>query len=660
MIALLVGVIALAPRVAGLQDFFTIDEAYHWIGRVERFAAAVERQDWAATWQTGHPGVTQMWLGTLGLWLEQFAASRGWPSGSTAVEHLAWLRLPSALLQAAAVPLIYLLLRRLVSQTSALIAALLLATSPYLIAYGRLLHLDAPLTAFVSISLLCILRACRARRPLPWMVAAGVAAGLALLTKAPALILLPCAGLLLVARLPARGLVRRFRDSLGWYLLWLATVLLVIFLLWPALWVEPRHALQNYVEEIVANGGRPNGDGQFFLGRAVADPGLLFYPVANLFHLTPIATLGLLALPVAFWRPRHSAAAASAVERRTLLALAAFVVTWTLVMTFGAKKFDRYVLPTWPALLILAAGGLNALLRLLRLELPRGARRRWAHLLARAVVMALLLVELVQPLVSYHPYYLSYYNPLLGGGPAAARSLLIGWGEGLDQVGAYLRSRPDIRSGPVLSALPAALQPFVPVPVKGVAELGQSPANYAVVYLESVQRGDLPAIYARIRETLPLRHVVIHGIRYASIYQLPKPFARSTPAQFGDALRLRGITVERAPGLLTITPSWDVRGRPTGAYVLFLHLLDRQGRRVGQIDVAPGGVDLPPTSAWQPGQQIAVPLPVPADLAAGDYQLIMGLYDPVTGARLPLVAGTPADPSHAGPDALLLDTVAMP
>jgi hypothetical protein len=31
IIALMLGVLALAPRVVGLADFLTTDEAYHWI-----------------------------------------------------------------------------------------------------------------------------------------------------------------------------------------------------------------------------------------------------------------------------------------------------------------------------------------------------------------------------------------------------------------------------------------------------------------------------------------------------------------------------------------------------------------------------------------------------------------------------------------------------
>ena len=47
------------------------------------------------------------------------------------------------------------------------------------------------------------------------------------------------------------------------------------------------------------------------------------------------------------------------------------------------------------------------------------------------------------PLAVVAPYALAYYNPLVGGGPAASRVLLVGWGEGLDQVAAYLNAQPS-------------------------------------------------------------------------------------------------------------------------------------------------------------------------------------------------------------------------
>jgi hypothetical protein len=335
-----------------------------------------------------------------------------------------------------------------------------------------------------------------------------------------------------------------------------------------------------------------------------------------------------------------------------LFALVAFIGFWTLVMTLGPKKFDRYTLPTWPALLAISATGLNAAVAWLR-----------THFKSIPAALPALLVLLLQgaTLAWYHPYYLSYYNPLFGGGPAAQRNFLIGWGEGMDQVGAWLSQRPDIGEGQILSALPPTLQPFVPIPVQSVRMLNQVPANYAVAYLESIQRADQPDIYARIAATVPLHTVTIHGIDYARIYQLAKPFATPVGATFGTGLHLRGYSLVREANQLIVTPSWDVRAPIDRDLFVFIYLYDANGSRVAQIDVPPGGASAPPTSAWIPGTQIAVPLPIelPAELPAGRYRLALGLYNPTDFVRLPLSNGPAFDPVIAGADAVSLGELAI-
>jgi|YNPNPStandDraft_1061719.scaffolds.fasta_scaffold02504_3 4-amino-4-deoxy-L-arabinose transferase-like glycosyltransferase len=666
-LSLLIGLVTLLPRVTGLYDFFTSDEAHHWIRRSERFAEAIGAGRWADTILTGHPGVTLLWLGRLGLHLERLAASQGWAAPPDALGHLVWLRVGPVLANVLLLSVAFLLLRRLVRPGLALVAALLWATSPFMVAHGRLLHLDALLTGLCLLAALATVQAARAARPLPWLLLTGLFCGLALLTKGPALIALAFVGLALfvlgAARSEAPGsrrgwLVRGGVWSAPRYLLILAVAAAVTFALWPALWVAPGQAIGRYFDEIVGNGGRPNGDGQFFLGSANPDPGPLFYPAAALFRLTPLELAGLMGavarLTLIIRRRRLGHAPTVIRERITLLALAAFALLWSLAMTAGPKKFDRYILPAWPALLTLSAAGLLAMWNWLRARIPRG------RCVGPAAGIASLLALQGALLAWYHPYYLSYYNPLLGGGPVAQRTFLIGWGEGMDQVGAWLRARYDIGEGQILSALPATLQPFVPVPVQDVRALEHVPANYAVVYLESLQRRNVPEIYARITgASLPIHVVTIHGIEYAWIYQVPKPYQTAVDAEFGGAVRLRGYTATLEGRRLTLTPSWDVHA-PLGAdLTVFVHIYDATGARVAGIDVPPGGASAPPTSTWLPGQQVAVPLPIdlPANLPAGVYRLTAGLYDPTTFARLPLTAGPPADTTMAGPDAALLGEV---
>jgi hypothetical protein len=506
-------------------------------------------------------------------------------------------------------------------------------------------------------------------RVVAWLLVAALFAGLALLTKGPALILLPSVGLLLFWLLPAASLWQRLSRSLVSYALWLSGALLVVVVLWFALWIEPQQTIMRYLAKIYGEGGYPYVKAQFFFGQTVSDPGVFFYPVVLVFRLSPIVLGGLALAPLALRsksggqtdkksttetqrcqecdKGTYTVSLKRTNSQWVLPALAAFVLFWLLVMTLGAKKFDRYILPVLPPMLVLAAAGWDALLLRVR---------------ERVVSIALIAgvgIMVLAPVVRYFPHYLSYYNPAAGGGAAAHRVLLTGWGEGYDRVGAYLRSRPDADYAPVLATDTRLLEPFVDVPVLPITEVGEYVANYAVIDIPSYQRNLYPTSFATIQQQPALHYVMLHGIPYAAIYQLPRPYEQVIGAQFGDWLRLHGVTITQQPGVVTVTPSWGVIAPPpTAPYRVFVHMVDATGQKVSQADVAPGGTDLPPTSAWQVGQQVAVPLPLPlpTDIAEGEYTLIMGLYAE-DGSRLELQRGNLAPPALAGPNALLLGPV---
>jgi 4-amino-4-deoxy-L-arabinose transferase-like glycosyltransferase len=666
------------PRAADLSDFYTTDEAYFWQGRVARFSAALSMGDWAATNQTGHPGVTTMWLGALGQRLAGLPGVQS-PAPGAGAGHLAALRLPLAIANALAVAAGYLLLRRLVRPGVALLAALLWAASPFLIAHGRLLHLDGLLASLTTLSLLCLLVAAGPPRPgaaaprrTVALLASGVLGGLALLTKAPALLLLPSAGAILLAgklwgrpwrasAIPA-ALVR----AAGGLALWLLAAAVAFAALWPALWVGPAAALGAVFQEIFDNGAQPHSTGNFFMGLPVADPGWPFYPavmawrgeIPTLAGLTALLALGARQL----WLARGRDGGARPLwpsddpgEAWTAATLGGFVVLFTLALSLLAKKFDRYLLPVWPALQILGAIGLAGLADQLRGARPALAARRgllWAGAAALAAAITL-------PALIYRPYYLAYYNPLLGGGTTAQAVLLAGWGEGMEQAGAWLSARPDLRRGPVLSWLPVTLAPFIPADV-AVYDLDvdrlMEPASYAVVYSGVAERDTRTVAEAYALQTPPLLTLRVHGVTYLTIHQLPRPFQRSVGAIFGG-IHLRGYTRTLDGDTLTITPSWDVQADRPGGVLSFVHILDDQGRRVAQIDAQ---IDDGLFPSWQAGQQFGTPLPIslPAGLPPGEYQAVLGLYTLPDGARVPLAYAPdgPLPEGVAGPDAIQLFT----
>jgi len=71
---------------------------------------------------------------------------------------------------------------------------------------------------------------------------------------------------------------------------------------------------------------------------------------------------------------------------------------------------------------------------------------------------------------------------------------------------------------------------------------------------------------------------------------------------------------------------------------VFIHLLDDQDNLVGQGDGPPLD-NWYPTSFWAAGESLADPhlLHIPAEVKPGSYRIVVGLYDPATGRRLPVV-----------------------
>jgi hypothetical protein len=700
---------ALLPRaLAG--PFLTVDEAYHWLDRVQRFITALAAGDLAGTNLIGHPGVTTLWLGAAGELIYRTLVETGWLPADDALQR-ALTRLPLAAVNALCIALAFPLLRRLLDGRIALLATLLWAGEPFLVAHGQLLHLDALLTSFMTLSLLAALVASgewkaqnaeqvtlppsslttlhSARR---YWALSSFFGGLALLTKSPAVLLLPMVGLVALlqnSRQKAEG--KSHPASLILLGTWLAVAAVVWLALWPAAWLDPLGAAGRVFLQASADGGSPHGWGNFFLGQSVDDPGSLFYPLVIALRLAPWTLAGLLigcGVLLAGLR-NNQAPPADRLQRRTLLLLLLFALGFLVAMSIPPKKFDRYALPIFPTLTILAAFGLaqaagwtHAAIRALgttnhatwnRHSLPKIARIRASSWLPvrrsiaalTAIAWAAIVAVLAGNLALHHPYHLAYFNPLLGGGPVAARLIPVGWGEGYDLVGTYITAQPNGRDRPVAARYEPVLNPFVPneaVPLAWAQTPGQ--VDYAVVYIDQLQRNDKPETFRPLLEQfVPIHTVRINGIEYAYVYQIPPPVARPLPADFGSGMRLRGYGLEartvRSTGALTLTLEWVSRAREGQDYALFAHVFDASGTRVGQVDVPPGGA---PTSRWEPGHYVSLVqrIPLPPDLPAGEYRVAIGVYDPQTSIRLPLRSPPRPALPEAGPDALVLDPFVVP
>jgi 4-amino-4-deoxy-L-arabinose transferase-like glycosyltransferase len=663
--------IALAPHVLSLGSFVTVDEMAFWQPRSDAFLRAIQSGDFPATAISTHPGVTTMWLGSAGIVLRRALLAWGLLHDDSFPIVLALFRLPVVLAHTAGILAGYAMLRRILPALAAALAALLWAADPFVIAYSRVLHVDALAGTFITLSLLAACVYWLHDRRMRFLALSAISAGLAIMSKSPALALPPLIGLIALAaqrrdqapsaKDASRSIVQpafvlRLWSFLWPLALWAALCLLTAVALWPALWAGPLQAIEQVRVGVVGEGAEPHMQGNFFLGRPDDSPGLLFYPVALALRLTPWTLLGLLLLPIAWRRARDLAPA-----RRSLALLLAYVLLFTLAMSLFPKKFNRYIEPVFPALDILAAVGLLAIgdwgLRVwnrLRSSSPFADRRSGAQAL---LVLALAAASLAN-IAYWHPHEIAAYNQALGGARAGAYAFLTGWGEGLEQAASWLNEQPDITGVRVATTQPSALQPYMRDGAQALAASDSLPdrTGYVVVYVRSTQGLVWPPFDRFYPGAAPLHVVQIHGVDYAWIYQAPPPVTQAQPADFGEQIHLRGLIWDGVaePGQpLALNLAWEVRAPPEADYMLFAHLIGAGGQRVAQVDIPY------PTSGWRPGRYVTtdLPLALPADAPAGAYQLVIGLYDPANGRRLALRTGAPIDPALDGPDALVLTRV---
>lgn len=111
--------------------------------------------------------------------------------------------------------------------------------------------------------------------------------------------------------------------------------------------------------------------------------------------------------------------------------------------------------------------------------------------------------------------------------------------------------------------------------------------------------------------------------------------ATAVDATIGDAIRLAASEIAPVGDTLSVTLTWQALSTPAADAKVFVHLLAADGNLVAQSDATPAG-DYS-TNRWVAGEYVLDRhrFALPPALAAGTYALYAGMYDPITGQRLP-------------------------
>ncbi len=557
--AVTVGLIILTalPRLVALNQYLIVDEADRWRWAKD-FVYALSRGNLAGTLVgDGYPGIVPVWAESIWIFLEAIRRSfiEGQWIGDPGLYNLfhqwdrtAYLfqqRFPIVLLNTIIALGVMWAVWRIWGKWVALISGLLIALDPFYLSDSRVNRAEALITGLMTLSVIFLILFYQ-KRQYRYVLISGLFGGLSFLTKIQALIILPVValvGLFIILNdrysFSSHAVFPAFRRLLKIGLIWAVAAALIWFILWPAMWVTPWDTLSLIYSYITRKVGA-EGVSLFFWGQTFqdADPGVWFYPVVFFMRLTPLALLGLLVAGIRWLvysvkplfrggKPRFLPDDPFAVQGSIILVI--FVLTYGLLMTFGSHKQDRYLMPVFLSVDILGAMGLVYLWAWIKTKIEQTIGLAYPKIttIVGASLLALLVVVQLATVIPHHPYYYSYFNPLLGGAHTAPQLLRIGWGEGMDRVGDYLAAKPNSQDLVVSSRFADNILGF-DGEIVGLSDDGQwTQADHIVLYIQQVQRrlDPSPGFLDYFQARPPEKVITLGGIDYAWIY--PIPFANS-------------------------------------------------------------------------------------------------------------------------------------
>jgi 4-amino-4-deoxy-L-arabinose transferase-like glycosyltransferase len=332
-------------------------------------------------------------------------------SGITRALTSPWLdkfsgyRIAPALFFAVLVTVMFLWIGDLFGRATGLFSALTLLVTPNLFGFAHIAVTDMPLTSMWFLTAYCFWKGLINWK---WSVATGVAWGLALATKFPAL-LIPVP-LILWAHWFRRD---KYVNNV-FAMIFLAPV--VILATEPYLWHQPGPRILEFLHEGINRAYRPDTNFMIYFFDELYFTSQLprYYPFFAVAVTTPepilaLALLGVASIP---WLQARRAATA------LFLANGAFVLIMGILP--GAVLHDgvRQLLPALPFLSALAGAGFFFLARCLVNVAQRCSRLTQIANVKAKISATLFLLACFNPALELylcHPYQLSYYNRLVGG-----------------------------------------------------------------------------------------------------------------------------------------------------------------------------------------------------------------------------------------------------
>jgi hypothetical protein len=505
--------LAFFPRVLDLDAFRSPDED-RWIANTNGFTTKLAHGQMAALLQQPHPGITTQWFGALTIQYDNWAIKK----------------MPLAVGQALLILLVGYIFGRLWGRAAGVATIASLAANPLVYAHTRIYAMDSLLALSACLALGCLLLWRQERaEPQGWryLGASAFFTAAAILSKLPGVALLPVIAGVFIYWAWQDTKLTITRSQLLDIGIWIITFVISLALILPSIAIAPANILGDFVE--------------FFRSddyRELHHLGPYYYLGTLLFFSAPVHFLALTALGWLWIQKRIDR-----YQREQIAILLAFAVLLVLQMTWGAKKGDRYILPSFVILDVLAGyiiaklfyltvGGAAGRLgpngiprdptRLLvgEAELSKGregTRRDRTH----GAILFLLLAALAWQFIiiwQTHPHTLAYVNPLTRQWFGDRRH---GWGEGLDIAARYLNTKPNADQLKVATYYPIEFDPYFVGEAVPAHQHEEDSVDYVIIYRAMFERGEdawETDVINAYRDRQPEKTISLSGIPMVWIY----------------------------------------------------------------------------------------------------------------------------------------------
>lgn len=432
------------------STIFNADEHF-WFLRTQNFISALQKGDWADTYQNPKPGVTVMFLSGISLetFLRVYEVVFKFRPQIYTYDTFALVsfvtKFPLVLLNIISVMGVAVIIRKIFNKQMSVLFLMLLVLQPYFIGISRYFHGDGTLTVFMTLSVFTLFYAIFLEKK-PFLILSAFFGGLAVLTKLQGVFLFPFVGLVLFVEFFYKK--RLQREFVLQTALWFLVVVVTIFLLFPALWVNTTPTLKTIYEEafVITSTGKNT--------KVDFNPYLVSFPMIV---TLPYIVLGIVGI-FAFIKSRN----------KYLLYSLFYVFFYTLQIQLVEQKSERYLLPLFPFLAFIGAYGLDYL----------STRFKKAH-------FQLILITTVVLNFSWLLWNTPYYT---------AHAELAPWGAVYYEAAKYLNNKPNAFDLKVVAVeKPHTFRPFFKGKTYGVNEV--LPTGWTPEYLITAYSNQPPKKY---------------------------------------------------------------------------------------------------------------------------------------------------------------------